>query len=143
MKNNRSFCPLNLMVEIVGDKWSLLILSEIMFENKRHFRQFLQMEEKIASNILTDRLNMLEQQGMLTKKHDPDHKQGFIYGLTERSIDLLPMIMEGIRWSLAYEPVDLVRYASAVNLLQGGKDATSRLRNDLLDMHHILPEKIN
>lgn len=137
MKNNRSFCPLNLMVEIVGDKWSLLILSEIMFENKRHFRQFLQMEEKIASNILTDRLNMLEQQGMLTKKRDPAHKQGFIYGLTERSIDLLPMIMEGIRWSLAYEPVDLVRYASAVKLLQGGKDAESRLRNDLVDVHHI------
>jgi len=76
-------------VEVFGDKWSLLILRDIMFEGKRHFRELLQSEEKIASNILTDRLAMLEREGIISKGEDPDHKQKFIYSLTSRGIDLL------------------------------------------------------
>ena len=68
MEDHRSHCPMNLALEIFGDKWSLLIVRDIMFEGKRHFREFLQSEEKIASNILTDRLNMLESEGIVTKR---------------------------------------------------------------------------
>jgi len=69
----RSGCPINLALEVFGDKWTLIIIRDIMFEGKRHFRELLQSEEKIASNILTDRLNMLEREGIITKSPDPDH----------------------------------------------------------------------
>src|SRR4051812_49234173 len=108
MENHRSFCPLNLITELIGDKWSILLLRDIMFENKRHFRELLQSEEKIASNILTDRFSNLERKGLLTKRPDPEHKQKVIYSLTEKSIDLMPMLIEAIKWSLKYEPVDRV-----------------------------------
>src|ERR1700761_5793033 len=102
MENHRSFCPINLITELIGDKWSLLILRDIMFENKRHFRQLLSSEEKIASNVLTDRLNMLEREGLLAKRPDPEHKQKVIYSLTQKSIDLMPLLVEAIRWSVKY-----------------------------------------
>src|ERR1700744_3542668 len=116
METHRSFCPLNLIVEVIGDKWSLLILRDIMFKNKLHFRQFLQSEEKIASNILTDRLNMMEREGLLTKQPDPEHKQKVIYSLTEKSLDMMPLMVEAIRWSVKYEPVDKTKYKPAVDL---------------------------
>src|SRR5690348_8172465 len=94
MDSHRSHCPINLSLEVFGDKWSLIIIRDIMFEGKRYFRELLQSEEKIASNILTDRLAMLEREGIITKEDDPDHKQKVIYRLTARGIDLLPIIVE-------------------------------------------------
>lgn len=135
MENHRSFCPLNLILEMVGDKWSLLILRDIMFENKRHFRQLLQLEEKIASNILADRLNGLERNGLLKKTQDPNHKQKFIYSLTEKAIDLLPMLIDAMRWSLKYEPVDETKYEPAVSLIKGGEAAFQILREKLFEDH--------
>jgi len=135
MENHRSLCPLNLVVEIVGDKWSLLILRDIMLENKRHFREFLQSEEKIASNILTDRLNMLEHAGMITKRQDPDHKQKIIYSLTEKSIDLLPILVESIRWSIKHEPVDKVKHKPAIDLLTAGSEELDHLHDELIKNH--------
>src|ERR1700749_3212161 len=99
MENHRSNCPVNLTMEIFGDKWSLLIVRDIMFAGKRHFRELLQSEEKIATNILTDRLAMLEREGVITKSPDPEHKQKYIYNLTVKGIDLLPLIAEIGAWS--------------------------------------------
>jgi len=113
MADLRSHCPINLAVEIFGDKWSLLILRDIMFAGKRHFRELLQSEEGIASNILTDRLAMLEREGVLTKTPDPAHKQKFIYTLTLKGIDLLPIIKEIGTWSLKHTPVDKKKYPHA------------------------------
>jgi DNA-binding HxlR family transcriptional regulator len=135
MENHRSLCPLNLIVEVIGDKWSLLILRDIMFENKRHFRQFLQSEEKIASNILTDRLNMMEREGLLAKTPDPEHKQKVVYSLTEKSVDMMPMLVEAMKWSLKYEPVDKVRYKPAIDLIDAGSEAQQALAAQLLQAH--------
>src|ERR1700748_643032 len=135
METYRSFCPLNLVAEIVGDKWSLLILRDIMFENKRHFRQLLQSEEKIASNILTDRLNMMEREGLLTKRPDLEHKQKVIYSLTEKSIDMMPLMIEAIRWSIKYEPVDKVKYKPGVDLTEASKEVHEQLANRLRQLH--------
>jgi DNA-binding HxlR family transcriptional regulator len=99
-ENYRSGCPINLTVEVIGDKWSLIIIRGIMFDGKRHFRELLHAEEKIASNILTDRLNMLEREGIISKKPDPEHKQKYIYSLTAAGIDLLPLMVEIGSWSL-------------------------------------------
>src|ERR1700677_2180742 len=119
MENHRSLCPINLTLEVFGDKWSLLIISHIMLEGKRHFRELLNGEEKIASNILTDRLNMLEREGIISKNPDPDHKQKFIYNLTAAGIDLLPVIIEIGAWSLKHRDVDPAKGRHAEMLVKG------------------------
>ncbi|MGH6681116.1 MAG: winged helix-turn-helix transcriptional regulator, partial [Bradyrhizobium sp.] len=81
---HRSGCPINLSLEVFGDRWSLIILRDMMFGGRRHFRELLiQSEEGISSNILADRLKMLLDEGMITKTDDPTHKQKAIYSLTE------------------------------------------------------------
>ena|ERR1700761_4081086 len=124
MESHRSYCPVNLLVEVVGDKWSLLILRDIIFYKRRHFNELLrQSEEKIASNILMDRLNMFEKEGLVTKGKNPNdvHKQKVTYSLTEKSIDLLPVLVSAIGWSLKYEPVDQERYKPAIDLFNAGQ----------------------
>jgi len=89
----RSGCPINLTLEIVGDRWSLLVLRDMMFGDRRHFRELLtRSEEGIASNILADRLKRLMAQGMITRADDPTHKQKAIYSLTEQAIQLVPIL---------------------------------------------------
>jgi len=98
----RSHCPINLSLEIFGDAWTLLVLRDMMFSGKRHFRELLQSDERISSNILADRLARLVENGVLTKTNDPTHKQKAIYSLTEKGIALLPIIVQigawGSRW---------------------------------------------
>ncbi|MHA4807467.1 winged helix-turn-helix transcriptional regulator [Flavitalea flava] len=135
MENHRSLCPMNLTLEIFGDKWSLLIIRDMLFEGKRHFRELLQSEEGIASNILTDRLNMLERKGVISKRSDPEHKQKFIYSLTEKGIDLLPLMAEIGTWSLKHEPVDKVKHKHAEVFVKGGKEMQKAIRKQLMKDH--------
>ena len=103
---HRSGCPINLGLEVFGDKWSLLIVRDMMFSGKRHFREFLASDEAISTNILADRLVKLVDAGVLTRADDPAHKLKAIYSLTEMGIELLPIIAEISRWSRKYQPVD-------------------------------------
>jgi DNA-binding HxlR family transcriptional regulator len=135
MWNHRSYCPVNLALEVFGDRWSLIIIRDIMFEGKRYFRELLQSEEKIASNILTDRLAMLEREGILSKASDPEHKQKYIYSLTSKGIDLLPVMVEIGGWSLKHKPVDLKKHKHAQDLVKGGKELQKEIRKDLIRRH--------
>jgi DNA-binding HxlR family transcriptional regulator len=135
MENHRSYCPVNLSLEVFGDKWSLIIIRDIMFEGKRYFRELLQSEEKIASNILSDRLAMLEKEGIINKADDPDHKQKFIYSLTARGIDLLPILVEIGAWSIKHRPVDTKKHKHAVDLVKGGEEMQKEIRKDLAKKH--------
>src|ERR1700755_1805169 len=91
----RSGCPINLTLEVDGDKWSLLIIRDMMFGNRRHYRELLtKSDEGISSNILADRLKMLLDQGTTTREDDPSHKQKGIYSLTERGIEMLPILAQ-------------------------------------------------
>ena len=98
----RSHCPINLSLEIFGDAWTLLVLRDLMFAGKRHFRELLQSDEHIASNILADRLARLVENGVLTKSDDPTHKQKAIYSLTEKGIALLPIIVQIGAWGSSW-----------------------------------------
>jgi DNA-binding HxlR family transcriptional regulator len=100
----RSFCPINLSLEIFGDTWTLLVLRDMMFAGKRHFRELLQSDERISSNILADRLARLVEHGLLTKSDDPTHKQKAIYSLTEKAITLLPVIVQIGAWGSRWVP---------------------------------------
>src|SRR5689334_2718647 len=100
----RSYCPINLSLEIFGDTWTLLVLRDMMFAGKRHFRELLQSDERISSNILAERLARLVEHGVLTKAGDPTHKQKAIYSLTEKGIALLPIIVQIGAWSSHWHP---------------------------------------
>jgi DNA-binding HxlR family transcriptional regulator len=101
----RSDCPISSALDIVGDKWSLLIIRDIILSGKNTYNEFLKSEEKIATNILADRLSMLEWAEILIKEEHPDSKAKFFYRLTSKGIDLLPILIEMILWSDKYLPI--------------------------------------
>lgn len=103
----RSNCPLNYGIEIFGDKWTLLIIRDLMFFNKRHYNEFLGSAEGIATNLLADRLAMLEKEKIIKKEKDSRHKQRFVYSLTEKGIDLVPIILSIGLWSEKYAAIKL------------------------------------
>lgn len=98
MKKNRSSCPLTSVLDIVGDKWSLLIIRDI-FLGKKTFTEFLRSSEKIATNILSNRLELLIKNGLLKVTKLPNDQKTKIYYLTDAGIDMYPIIYELMRWS--------------------------------------------
>jgi DNA-binding HxlR family transcriptional regulator len=102
MEKVRSDCPISCSLDVFGDKWSLLIIRDIMLRGKLSYSEFLTSEEKIATNILANRLSVLEAEGILLKQVSPANKSKFIYSLTEKGIDLLPIIIEIMDWGAKY-----------------------------------------
>jgi DNA-binding HxlR family transcriptional regulator len=100
----RSDCPISFSLDILGDRWTLLILRDIIFIGKSSYSEFLQSNEKIATNILADRLNTLELQKLVEKQVARDKKSKFTYILTEKGIDLIPVIMELAIWGSSNFP---------------------------------------
>ena len=132
----RSGCPINLTLEVVGDKWSLLIIRDIIFGNRRHFRELLtKSEEGISSSILADRLKTLLEQGIITKADDPTHKQKGIYSLTERGIELLPVLAQMSVWGRKYLPVSEELSIRAQLLEEGGPKLWDEFIDELREMH--------
>lgn len=103
--NVRSGCPVSLGLDVFGDRWTLLVVRDLMFGGKRHFREIQASDEGISSNILADRLKLLLDEGIVTKTGDPGHKQKVLYSLTEKGVALLPILMQISRWSYQYRPV--------------------------------------
>lgn len=99
----RSGCPLNASVEMLGDRWSLLIIRDMMLLGSRTFKEFLGSYEKIATNILTDRLRKLEAYGILGTERDPSDGRKLIYRLTPKGIDLAPALTEMVLWAGRHE----------------------------------------
>jgi len=102
-RKRTSGCPVAFGLDTFGDRWSLLIIREIMLRGKRTYSEFLQAEEGIATNILIDRLKHLEAEGIVEKSRDPDNRRSFIYTLTQKGRDLTPIILEIVIWSGAYD----------------------------------------
>lgn len=101
----RSTCPISFCLDILGDKWMLLIVRDMVFAGKSTYGEFLQSPEKMATNILADRLATLESQGLVTKQVAADKKSKFTYRLTEKGLDLIPLLMEVSLWGTKYSPV--------------------------------------
>jgi DNA-binding HxlR family transcriptional regulator len=104
MKNTarRSLCPISTTLEILGDRWTLLIVRDLMFKGKKTYGEFLQSDEKIATNILADRLLILERAGIIKKTAFPGNKVKNLYQLTAKGIDLMPTLFEIILWGEKY-----------------------------------------
>jgi len=101
----RSDCPISTALDIFGDKWSLLIIRDMVFKGKTTYGDFLKGEEKIATNILADRLAMLECAGIIFRREHPDSKAKILYKLTGKGIDLVPVLVEIIAWSEKHHKV--------------------------------------
>jgi DNA-binding HxlR family transcriptional regulator len=99
----RSGCPLNASVEILGDRWSLLIIRDMMLRGFRTYKEFLESYEGIATNILADRLLKLIAHGIITTKKNPSDGRKVIYSLTPKGIDLAPVLTEMVLWAAAHE----------------------------------------
>ena len=95
----RSDCPISQTLDVIGDKWSLLIIRDMMFDKKSTYGDFLKSAEGIATNILASRLQNLEDNNLIVKLEHPESKAKFLYKLTEKAIDLLPIIVEIHLWA--------------------------------------------
>ena len=98
----RSECPLSYSLDVFGDKWSLLIIRDLMFSNKCTYNDFIKSDEGIATNILAARLKSLEENGIIDKLEHPDSKAKKLYKLTNKGIELLPIIVEIYIWTDNY-----------------------------------------
>jgi len=100
----RSDCPINFALELFGDPWSLLIIRDIVYFGKKTYGEFLASEEGMATNILASRLAHLEHQGLLVKKFSQQDKRKEEYVLTEKGLDLIPVLVEMANWSAEHDP---------------------------------------
>jgi DNA-binding HxlR family transcriptional regulator len=136
-QDQRSTCPISTALEIVGDRWTLLVIRDLMFAGKRHFREFLLSEEGISSNVLADRLGTLVENGLVTRDDDPTHAQKAIYSLTDKGIALLPALAEISKWTQKYHPE--TRRPEAAALAQGDEQFVKQLQASLRKQHRRRP----
>lgn len=101
----RSDCPISKTLEILGDKWSLLIVRDLVFKGKNTYGDFLKGGEGITTSVLADKLALLECGGIITKEVHPNSKAKILYTLTQKGIDLVPVLVEVIAWSEKHHEV--------------------------------------
>ena len=136
MTDQRSGCPINLTLETLGDRWSLIVIRDMMFGNRRHFRVLLnESEERIASNILADRLKRLLAAGLVSKADDPSHRQKAIYSLTEKAIQLVPLFAHMGAWGRRHLPVTHELSVRAQLLEEGGPALWEAFMAELRAVH--------
>lgn len=136
MRDNRSGCPINLTMEVIGDRWSLVVLRDIMFGNRRHFRELLEGSmEGIASNILSARLKRLVDVGLLSRSDDASHKQKVIYSLTEPAIQLVPVMAVIGAWGCRHLPATRELSIRAQLLEEGGPELWEDFMDELRTLH--------
>ena len=99
----RSGCPLNASVEMLGDRWSLLIIRDMMLRGFRSYKEFMECYEGIATNMLADRLRKLVAYGIIAAKPDPSDGRKLVYTLTAKGIDLAPVLTEMVLWAAGHE----------------------------------------
>lgn len=100
----RSHCPIGYALDVFGDRWTLLIVRDLLFKGKQRYSEFAESEEGIATNILADRLARLESHGLIARVAEPSGAKPRKYALTQKAIDLAPMLMEMILWSAKHDP---------------------------------------
>ena len=137
---HRSGCPINLSLEVFGDKWSLIVIRDMMFGNRRHFNELLAgSDEGIASNVLADHLHRLVALGMISRAPDPSHKQKVLYSLTEPAIQLVPVLAHLGAWGRRHLPVSRELSVRAELLERGGPEFWDHFMDELREQHLGIP----
>jgi DNA-binding HxlR family transcriptional regulator len=128
----RSDCPISSSLDIWGDKWSLLIVRDLMRSKQCTFGDFLKSEEKIATNILASRLQMLEENGVITKLNHPESKAKVLYKLLQKGVDLLPLMIEITIWADKYSIIPADRKAMLKEVRKGKEAFIKAAKKELL-----------
>lgn len=132
----RSGCPINLTLEQLGDRWSLIVIRDLMFGNRRTYGELLSnSEEGIASNVLADRLKRLTASGLVTRRPDPQHQQKGIYSLTEASIELVPLLAHMGAWGRRHTRSSKELSVRAELLEKGGAPLWNAFMEELRHLH--------
>ena len=135
-QTQRSGCPINLTLELLGDRWSLIVIRDVMFGNRRSYGALLaESEEGIASNILADRLKRLTEGALLTKEPDPHHRQKAIYSLTEAAIQLVPLLAHMAAWGRRHTNASTELSMRAELLETGGPRLWEAFMTELRHLH--------
>lgn len=121
-------CPISFSLESFGDRWSLLILRDILLEDKKHYNEFLESGESISTNILADRLKKLQTEGILSKNRDPENKKQFIYSPTIKCLDLLPIMLEMAEWGAKYDPDTAAPSSEIAKIRKNRKEYIENIR---------------
>jgi DNA-binding HxlR family transcriptional regulator len=100
----QSGCPVAYGLDVFGDKWTLVVIRDMLMVGKRHYGEFLESPERIASNVLADRLKRLEDAGIVSKETDPGNQSKIIYNLTPKGVELIPLILEIVLWGTKHAP---------------------------------------
>ena len=134
-ETRRSGCPINLTLELLGDRWSLIVLRDMVFGGARRFGELMRCQEGIASNILADRLRTLVEAGLLIRSGDPTHRQKAIYSLTEQAITLVPVFAQIGAWGSRWLPVTDALSIRARLMEEGGPPLWDRFMDELRAEH--------
>lgn len=135
-QTRRSGCPINLTLERLGDPWSLIVVRDVMFGNRRTYGALLEhSEEGIASNILANRLERLRGAGLLSRRADPAHTQRRLYSLTEPSIQLVPLLAHMGAWGCRHTRPSRTLAVRAELLEQGGPPLWDAFMDELRHLH--------
>ena len=129
IKKRETGCPVAFGLDTFGDRWSLLIIREIMLRGKRTYSEFLAADEGIASNILVARLKHLEAEGIVEKSRDPDNRRAFIYELTKKGRDLAPVVLEIINWGGKYDHRPNARRTAPEKVRRDRKSFEAKMRS--------------
>jgi DNA-binding HxlR family transcriptional regulator len=103
-RKRRSNCPISYALDMFGDKWTLIVVRDLMFKGKQRYGELLASPERIATNMLADRLETLQENGIVRVTPDPKRVGGVLYHLTEKGIALVPVLVEMICWSAKHDP---------------------------------------
>ena len=129
----RSHCPVNFAVESLGDRWALLIVRDMVFHGKKTYGEFLKAEEGIATNILASRLDFLERIEVIKKSPHGEDQRKDIYTLTEKGLDLIPVLFEFIKWSAKHDPLSsAVQYPQFLKQLKANRGKFNKKVRDLV-----------
>jgi DNA-binding HxlR family transcriptional regulator len=145
LPSRRSNCPIACALDLVGDKWTLVVLRDIVMARKHYFQELLAGNEGIASNILASRLKLLEAAGMITRRRDPAQAKRVIYEPTEKALDLLPVMIELMRWGTKYDPKSAAPAHFVRRLAEDGDGfiADIRAAHNLVSSRSALPADVS
>jgi DNA-binding HxlR family transcriptional regulator len=136
-QKRRSDCPITLSLDIFGDKWTLLILRDFIFFDNRHFNQLVSIES-ISTNILTDRLNRLLANGIIKKEIDSNNKSAYVYSLTKKGLDLVPIVMDIYRWGADYTEKNNAEKDFKKKIDSDYDKTVEEIKNRLITTHNIV-----
>ena len=118
-KKRNTGCPVTFALDTFGDRWSMIIIRDILLKGVKTYSELLKADEGIATNILANRLKEFEHSGIITKTRDPENKKQYIYKITRKGAELTPILLEMIRWSARYDPNTIAK-----------KEVLKRVEND-------------